>query len=236
MFKGSSATVGPRFGSSILGRSSFAGVGMVLAGLSIVCATFVAAGASPRDDQREVAAVRSSLAPGLPVRVITAASRKVRSNPWKLYLADDDTCPEGDRADLVGAQRAATVACLVNFARKRHGLQRLTVRSNLSLASADKVRAMVRCQNFAHDPCGTDGDLTVRANGYDGSFGENLYLATGRWATPRAAVDAWLNSAPHRENLLSPMWRDQGLAIVSLKRFARYRDVSLWVSILAAPG
>ncbi len=53
--------------------------------------------------------------------------------------------------------------------------------------------------DFAHDPCGGDWTSAVRSAGYPGVFGENLYHASGRWAAPRLAVDAWLNSPTNRE-------------------------------------
>ena len=52
--------------------------------------------------------------------------------------------------------RAETVACLVNFARKRRGLRRLAVASILNGASERKGQAILRCRNFAHNPCGGD--------------------------------------------------------------------------------
>ena len=40
-------------------------------------------------------------------------------------------------------------------------------------------------------------------------------LASGPWGAPRIAVDAWLNSPPHRETLFGRAWREQGFAVVS---------------------
>jgi len=173
----------------------------------------------------------SSLAPGERALTLSTASLYPRNDPWKAYLASESVCPGGERTDLPLARRVATVACLVNFARKRHGLRELAVRPLFNGVSDKKAKAIVLCGQFEHNPCGGDWAAVVRSTGYDGKFGENLYLATGRWGAPRVAVDAWLNSAPHRENLLGRAWSGQGLAVLSKQSFGTYRNVSLWVSV-----
>jgi uncharacterized protein YkwD len=127
-----------------------------------------------------------------------------------------------------------TVACLVNFARKQHGARELAMAPILNGASAVKAQAIRRCENFAHNPCGGDWTAATKSTGYTGRFGENLYLASGRFAAPRPAVDAWLNSQPHRENLFRSEWREQGLSIVVLRRFAGRRNVVVFVSMFGA--
>lgn len=163
---------------------------------------------------------------------ITTRSLYAKNDPWKRYLASERVCPGGERTDVPLAERAKTVACLVNYARRQRGLMELSVAGILNGASERKARAILRCDNFAHNPCGGDWTAAVRSTGYSGPFGENLYLATGRFGAPRPAVDAWLNSEPHRANLFRAAWREQGLAVVVLERFRNHEDVSLWVSVL----
>jgi len=45
--------------------------------------------------------------------------------------------------------------------------------------------------------------------------GENLVWGTGPLSTPLALVAAWMNSPPHRENLLGPAFREIGIAAVA---------------------
>jgi uncharacterized protein YkwD len=180
----------------------------------------------------QIRAVRSSLAPNEHAHTLSTASLYASNDPWKAYLASESVCPGGERTDLPAARQAATVACLVNFARKRQGLRELVSRALLNGASVSKAKAIVRCGNFAHNPCGEDWTSWVRSTGYTGFFVENLYLASGRWGAPRVAMDAWLNSAPHRENLFRQESREQGLAVISVESFGGYRDVALWVSVL----
>ncbi len=174
--------------------------------------------------------VRSSLEPSRALALSTA-SLYAKDDPWKAYLASEAVCPGGERTDTSFSQQVATVACLVNFARKRRGLRELAVVSVLNGASSKKARAIARCRNFVHDPCGEGWAAAIRSAGYEGVVGENLYLASGPWGAPRVAVDSWLNSRSHRENLFSREWRQQGLAGLTIGSLGGYRDLTLWVSV-----
>jgi hypothetical protein len=44
------------------------------------------------------------------------------------------------------------------------------------------------------------------------TVGENLVWGNGPLSTPQALVTAWMNSPPHRENLLRPAFRELGVA------------------------
>ena len=180
-----------------------------------------------------------------PLRLVLAASPRAhrgltvqtvslyaKNDPWKAFLAGESVCPGGERTDLPIARQVETVACLVNYARARRGLQPLAIHAALNGASVKKAKEIIRCQSFSHSPCGADWTAAVKSTGYQGLFGENLYVAQGPWGAPRVAVDAWLNSAPHRENLFGRKWREQGLALMQNESFGAYRDVALWVSVL----
>ncbi len=163
---------------------------------------------------------------------LSTASLYAANDPWKPYLASESVCPGGERTDLPAGRQVAAVACLVNFARRRQGLRDLVVLPVLNGASVRKARAIIRCKNFAHNPCGGDWTSSVRSTGYPGEFGENLYVASGPWGAPRVAVDAWLNSPPHRANLFRRAWHEQGLAVLPGESFGDYRDVAVWVNVL----
>jgi hypothetical protein len=44
------------------------------------------------------------------------------------------------------------------------------------------------------------------------------------------ALDGWLNSPHHRENLFRPEWRTQGIAVQKIAKFGRDRNMTLWVN------
>ncbi len=187
-----------------------------------------------RLEKGSVRLVRASASPYERTLALSSNSLYVPNDVWKADLASEAVCPGGERTDLSTARQISTVACLVNFARKRHGLRQLALRPQLNGASVLKAKAIIQCANFAHNPCGGDWKSVVRSTGFKGSFGENLYLANGRWAAPRVVVDAWLNSAGHRANLFGRGWHEQGVAVLRSESFAGYRDVALWVNVLAA--
>ena len=196
----------------------------VLAGAFVAMAGILTAwpgmGVGFGDEHAEpIRVVLSSQAGAAPAKRVSATLLYAANDPWKRYLANESVCPGGERTDVSIARRADTVMCLVNYARKQRGLRELRVAAILNGASERKAQAILRCRNFSHSPCGGDWTESVKSTGYDGLFGENLYLATGLFGAPRPTMDAWLNSTPHRENLFRSEWREQGLAVVLLDRF-----------------
>jgi uncharacterized protein YkwD len=130
-------------------------------------------------------------------------------------------CPDADivpRRGNLAAVRAA-VLCLHNKVRAENGLPPLREQSRLRRAAASHSGDMVRRGYFEHTtPSGRTmvdrivGAGNVRAD--DGwMLGENLEWGTGRLATPRGAVRAWMKSAPHRANLLRRGYRQVGIGI-----------------------
>ena len=153
-----------------------------------------------------------------------------RNDPWQAYLAEEESCPGGEDADAPLDRQLETMRCLVDHARARRGLSTLPVSPALGVAARLKGADIERCGRFAHAPCGGDAGDVARTAGYRGSFGENLAIAEGRLGAPRPALDGWLNSPHHRENLFRPEWRVQSLYVAKLPRFHEYRDATLWVS------
>ena len=223
-------------GETLFTRSRF--LRLALIGVAAVTLSAATAGVWTRQDptmQQGRFVLSSSVAASRAQRVSTQALY-AKNDPRKAYLASEHVCPGGERTDLPPTSQAATVACLLNFARKQHGLQGLAVTPILNGASVRKGQAIARCGRFAHNPCGGDWTASVRSTGYSGAFGENLYVATGPFAAPRPAVDAWLNSAPHRTDLFRASWREQGLAVVFLPRLGAMSRVVVWVSVLGSRG
>jgi uncharacterized protein YkwD len=61
-------------------------------------------------------------------------------------------------------------------------------------------------------------------------------MSTGRYGSPRVAIDRWLNSDGHRENLFRPEWRTTGVALLPHatahwdKNDTTIRDGIVWVN------
>ena len=171
-----------------------------------------------------------SLGLGSPPVAVDRIGLYPANDPWQRYLADEQSCPGAERIDLPVSQQDQVMLCLINWARQRDGLTQLPQTVLLASTSLQKATEILRCDNFAHAACGDDPATDVRTAGYRGTFGENLYIAGGRLGAPRVALDGWLNSPGHRENLFRAEWRTQGIALVKLDRFDAYTDASLWVS------
>jgi len=131
-------------------------------------------------------------------------------------------CPDADLdpdATNLGRIRTA-ILCLHNQIRAERGLPTLRTNKRLRKAAVGHSRDMVANDYFEHTtPSGaTMVDRILRAHyvradrGW--SLGENLAWGTGSYATPRGAVDAWMNSEGHRENILRRAYREVGIGIV----------------------
>jgi uncharacterized protein YkwD len=130
-------------------------------------------------------------------------------------------CPNADitpNAGNLDAVRAALV-CLHNQIRARNGLPLLTDNAKLRRAAEGHSADMVRASYFEHTtPSGTTMVDRILAAGYVRAdqgwlLGENLEWGTGSLATPRGAMDAWMNSPGHKANILKRGYRHMGIGI-----------------------
>lgn len=108
--------------------------------------------------------------------------------------------PEDSETPDVDSSYAAQIVRLVNEERAKAGLSALTV--DTGLEAAGLVRAKEIVSNFSHTrPDGTSFATAIREQGvsYKGA-GENI--AWGQ-KSPEEVMNAWMNSAGHRANILN---------------------------------
>jgi uncharacterized protein YkwD len=104
----------------------------------------------------------------------------------------------------------------LNETRAKHGLRPLVMSRKLQDAAVSHSKAMLEGGFFAHDaPGGATFVSRLRSfygsSGYDSwSVGENLLYNTQE-VTANVAIAAWLASPGHRENILTPKWREVGI-------------------------
>ncbi len=99
------------------------------------------------------------------------------------------------------------VVCLVNVARESRGLPPLGSSAKLNAAAQNWTDAMVASGNFS------EGDPGARASAAGFSWatvGENI--ATG-YTTPRRVVAGWMQSPPHCQNILDPVYTVVGTGV-----------------------
>jgi uncharacterized protein YkwD len=134
-------------------------------------------------------------------------------------VRDADGCPHSGAVphpDDIERTRAA-ILCLLNQERTKHGLPPL--RHNAMLEDASQVHSddMARRNFFAHEtPEGGTPSQRMTAAGYPPggvSVGENIYWGEEAMATPVEAVDGWMHSPGHRENILRPQFAEVGVGV-----------------------
>jgi uncharacterized protein YkwD len=120
-----------------------------------------------------------------------------------------------------GAARDA-VLCLLNKERANAGLKPLDNNKRLQKAAQRHNERMVGTGCFDHE-CNGESDLGKRLEsvGYLSgglsrwAYGENIAWGSGSYGTARSIVNAWMNSPPHRANILSRDFRDIGIGFSS---------------------
>jgi uncharacterized protein YkwD len=136
-------------------------------------------------------------------------------------LARAAACEGADAQPGQASDTAVSSAtlCLMNAQRSAHGLLALRARPVLANVAGQYAGEMVGEGFFAHtSPRGSTVLSRIRATTYlrgarRWSVGENIAWGSGTLATPRAIVEAWMQSPGHRANLLSARFRDVGLGI-----------------------
>jgi len=130
-----------------------------------------------------------------------------------------------DRAAAAGAAPAATerlpgldhaILVRLNATRVSRGLRPLVLSDELQAAAVAHSRSMLEGGFFAHES--RDGSSFVarvkrfyRSSGTDAwSAGENILYDTAE-LDAGTAIEAWLGSPAHRDNMLAPEWREVGI-------------------------
>jgi uncharacterized protein YkwD len=117
---------------------------------------------------------------------------------------------------------------LTNAERKKADLPPLTANPKLFEAARGHAANMAKQNKLEHTLDGKTLADRVIATGYKFSrAGENI---GGKQQTPKDAVNAWMNSPLHKDNLLNKRFTDVGLAVAKSANGDRY-----WVQVFAAP-
>ncbi len=127
-------------------------------------------------------------------------------------LPVEDRLVEVPFFDLSASVVPAKVAQLTNESREEAGLKPLTVNPLLTQAAQLKAEDMAKNSYYAH--VGPDGKSMLHwlnAVGYKYlNAGENLVIDRD---TSEAAVDAWMQSQTHRQNILRPQFTEIGIGV-----------------------
>jgi uncharacterized protein YkwD len=118
----------------------------------------------------------------------------------------------------LGLERARGLAfCLLNAERTRRGVHPLRYEARLELASQRHSDDLVRRDFYGHEnPDGMDPQGRILATGYPAGnaiVGENILLGERANSSPAEAVDAWMHSPGHRENILRKAFTEVGVGV-----------------------
>lgn len=162
----------------------------------------------------------SSCRPGRVAAMLLVAALAQLAVPTPQAVAGG--CPDADSlpGQASPAQLGRATLCLVNRERRREGLRPLRANRRLALAARRHAADMVRYSYFSHSSrTGAGVAARVARAGYLRRapwwlVGENLAWGAGTAATPRYAVRSWMDSPPHRMNILNGRFRDLGAGVV----------------------
>lgn len=122
-------------------------------------------------------------------------------------------CPGQGNAAAASTAQERAMLCLVNRARRQHGLRALAQLTSLHRAARRKSADVLRCDEFSHEACGREFTYWMSRFGYSGCReGENIAWGSGPYATPRSIFQMWMRSPGHRRNILGP-YADTGLGL-----------------------
>lgn len=144
---------------------------------------------------------------------------------WMLVTASQASASScaNTEVQVTGLNQGAmegSIACLINEERATYGVQPVQPNASLRQAALSHSADMVSQGYFEHtSPAGVTFVDRIAATGYthgarSWDVGENLVWGTGPLSTPRSLVTSWMNSPPHRENLLRARFRQLGIAAV----------------------
>jgi uncharacterized protein YkwD len=118
----------------------------------------------------------------------------------------------------LGELRRATL-CLVNHIRHQHGLGSLHPQRKLRKAAQGHSGDMVNRDYFSHDSPG-GGSIQTRIGGsgylagaHSYQFGEIIGGGTSSGGSPKSVAKAWMNSPPHRSEILNGGFHDLGIGV-----------------------
>ena len=132
----------------------------------------------------------------------------------KVY-EDDDVLMRERRDSRLGEVEALEMQCFneVNRIRVARGLVPLAFNESLLRVARDYSRRMAEENFFSHnDPDGhTVRERVTEANIRWRVLGENLSYSNGYVNPVAVSMSGWMNSPPHRRNLLDQAWRQTAI-------------------------
>jgi uncharacterized protein YkwD len=118
------------------------------------------------------------------------------------------------------------VARLTNIEREAHGLRPLTINNSLMMSARFKAQSLVEFNYVSHSSpiYGSFSNIGREVFGQRVQ-GENL--AGG--VSPESVVMSWMDSPPHRRNILNSNWTEIGVGFVPDKMVGAGEGFGMWI-------
>jgi uncharacterized protein YkwD len=131
-------------------------------------------------------------------------------------------------ADDSRAITVENVIAQMNLYRAEKGLPPLVEEPRLTKSAEDRMTDMEELAYWAHvSPDGRSPFTWLRSNGYNHSYAaENL--ASG-FETVQILLEGWMESPGHRDNIVSPLYNECGVAIIEGSTVGRQNGKSVVV-------
>ena len=153
----------------------------------------------------------------LPLPGATEGATTGKVKPPTATAAQAAGCPGAETVPTAANRLQAKTAlrCLVNAYRASKGARALKANTKLTAAAKRHSDDMVTRRYFAHEsPLGVDLADRLRRSKYRGvAAGENIGAGTDVLSTPMAIFLGWLDSPPHKENMLEPGFDETGIGV-----------------------
>lgn len=114
------------------------------------------------------------------------------------------------------------VLTLINKQRTMRHLSALKFDPVMALLARNHNNDMIRRDYFSHDEPGGGKTYAQRVNSVlhepgRNTLGENIVYGNGPYGTAQGLVTSWMNSPPHRANILNPAFHRTGLGVATAK-------------------
>jgi uncharacterized protein YkwD len=150
-----------------------------------------------------------------PAKAKKKKAKKPSAKTSQVACSNTELLPTAENLDLV----RAAILCLHNQVRAENGLPALKDNSKLRKAALGHSSAMVGEGYFDHES--TNGDSFVdriiaaryAKRNQAWTLGENLAWGTGDLSSAKGVMEAWMNSAGHKANILKRDYKEVGIGI-----------------------
>ena len=146
----------------------------------------------------------------LPILLIGTISLAINNTQETMQKENKAHIIEDNKEDLSSDEQE--VLNLINDYRKQNGLENLEIYSKLQEIAEIKAKDIVENEYFSHNSpdLGTPFELMDKTGVCYQIAGENL---AGN-ISPKKAVEAWINSKDHRDNILDERFTYTGISVV----------------------